>query len=99
MAESAWHDPQESAGLDGGPGSAPQGPRAGMRERLAELEEVWTHCRRQLRRIETIAGMPANRLLTTLVHEMRLRRNVRYGLTTLCVGVGHGEATVLESIG
>ena len=44
-------------------------------------------------------GCSGARLLTTLVHEMRLRRNVRYGLTTLCVGVGQGEATVLESIG
>ena len=44
-------------------------------------------------------GCSGARLLTTLVHEMRLRRNVRYGLATLCVGVGQGEATVLESIG
>ncbi len=36
-------------------------------ERLVELEEVWVHCRRQLRRIETLAGMPASRLLATLV--------------------------------
>jgi len=31
------------------------------------VEEVWSHCRRQLRRIETVTGMPASRLLTTLV--------------------------------
>jgi RNA polymerase primary sigma factor len=30
------------------------------------LEEVWSQCRRQLRRIETVVGMPANRLLATL---------------------------------
>ena len=36
-------------------------------ERLAELEEVWSQCRRQLRRIETAVGMPASRLLATLV--------------------------------
>ncbi|HZK13377.1 MAG TPA: RNA polymerase sigma factor RpoD, partial [Desulfobaccales bacterium] len=39
--------------------------------RLAELEEVWSHCRRQLRRIETVTGMPASRLLTTLVKAER----------------------------
>ena len=36
-------------------------------ERLAELAEVWSQCRRQLRRIETAVGMPASRLLSTLV--------------------------------
>ena len=44
-------------------------------------------------------GCSGARLVTTLVHEMRLRGNVRYGLATLCVGVGQGEATVLEFIG
>jgi acetyl-CoA acyltransferase len=41
-------------------------------------------------------GCSGARLLTTLVHEMRLRGNVRYGLATLCVGVGQGEATLVE---
>jgi 3-oxoadipyl-CoA thiolase len=44
-------------------------------------------------------GCSGARLMTTLVHEMRLRRNVRYGLVTLCVGVGQGEATVVEFVG
>jgi 3-oxoadipyl-CoA thiolase len=44
-------------------------------------------------------GCSGARLVTTLVHEMRLRGNVRYGLATLCVGVGQGEATVLEWLG
>jgi acetyl-CoA acetyltransferase family protein len=48
-------------------------------------------------------GCSGARLMTTLVHEMRLRaqngKPVRYGLTTLCVGVGQGEATVVEWIG
>jgi acetyl-CoA acetyltransferase family protein len=48
-------------------------------------------------------GCSGARLLTTLVHEMRLRsaagRPVRYGLATLCVGVGQGEATVVEWVG
>ncbi len=44
-------------------------------------------------------GCSGARLMTTLVHEMRLRGNVKYGLATLCVGVGQGEATVVEYFG
>jgi acetyl-CoA acetyltransferase family protein len=44
-------------------------------------------------------GCSGARLVTTLIHEMRLRGNVKYGLATLCVGVGQGEATVVEFIG
>ena len=44
-------------------------------------------------------GCSGARLVTTLVHEMRLRGDVRYGLATLCVGVGQGEATSVEYIG
>jgi len=44
-------------------------------------------------------GCSGARLMTTLVHEMRLRRDVKYGLATLCVGVGQGEATIVEFIG
>jgi len=44
-------------------------------------------------------GCSGARLVTTLVHEMRLRGNVKYGLATLCVGVGQGEATIIEFIG
>jgi 3-oxoadipyl-CoA thiolase len=44
-------------------------------------------------------GCSGARLMTTLVHEMRLRGNVKYGLATLCVGVGQGEATIVEWLG
>jgi len=48
-------------------------------------------------------GCSGARLMTTLVHEMRLRakngKPVNYGLATLCVGVGQGEATIIEYIG
>ena len=44
-------------------------------------------------------GCSGARLVTTLVHEMRLRGNVKYGLATLCVGVGQGEATIIEYLG
>jgi 3-oxoadipyl-CoA thiolase len=44
-------------------------------------------------------GCSGARLLTTLVHEMKNRGNVKYGVATLCVGVGQGEATVIEYLG
>jgi 3-oxoadipyl-CoA thiolase len=44
-------------------------------------------------------GCSGARLVTTLAHEMKLRGNVKYGLATLCVGVGQGEATILEFAG
>ena len=40
-------------------------------------------------------GASGARIVTTLVHEMR-RRDVRYGLATMCIGVGQGIAMVLE---
>lgn len=42
-------------------------------------------------------GCSGARIMTTLVHEMR-RRQVRYGLATMCIGVGQGIATIVESI-
>jgi 3-oxoadipyl-CoA thiolase len=44
-------------------------------------------------------GCSGARLMTTLIHEMKNRGNVKYGVATLCVGVGQGEATVVEFIG
>ncbi len=41
-------------------------------------------------------GCSGARILTTLLHEMKRRGNVKYGLATLCVGVGQGEATIVE---
>lgn len=42
-------------------------------------------------------GCSGARLVTTLIHEMK-RENHRYGLVTLCVGVGQGMAAVFERI-
>jgi 3-oxoadipyl-CoA thiolase len=42
-------------------------------------------------------GSSGARILTTLVHEMR-RREVRYGLATMCIGVGQGIATIVERV-
>ena len=48
-------------------------------------------------------GCSGARILTTLIHEMGRRAASMprpfYGLATLCVGVGQGEATIIEWIG
>jgi acetyl-CoA acetyltransferase len=41
-------------------------------------------------------GASGARLVTTLLHEMR-RRGARYGLATMCIGVGQGIASVWEA--
>jgi 3-oxoadipyl-CoA thiolase len=42
-------------------------------------------------------GCSGARLLTTLCWELR-RRGTRYGLATMCIGVGQGLATVVENV-
>lgn len=42
-------------------------------------------------------GASGARILTTLVHEMK-KRGTRYGLSTMCIGVGQGIATLVENI-
>ncbi|MHB8673207.1 MAG: thiolase family protein [Candidatus Limnocylindrales bacterium] len=42
-------------------------------------------------------GMSGARLVTMLVHELR-RTGGRYGLATMCIGVGQGIATVVERL-
>ncbi len=42
-------------------------------------------------------GCSGARILTTLVHEMQ-RRGTRYGMAALCVGVGQGEASIIERL-
>jgi acetyl-CoA acetyltransferase len=41
-------------------------------------------------------GTSGTRILTTLVHEMVRREDVRYELATMCIGVGQGIAMVVE---
>jgi acetyl-CoA acetyltransferase family protein len=47
-------------------------------------------------------GCSGARLMTTLLYEMQRRKaaakKTRYGLVTLCVGVGQGETTIVEAI-
>jgi acetyl-CoA acetyltransferase len=42
-------------------------------------------------------GCSGVRISTTLLHELK-RRNGKYGLATMCVGVGQGAAIVFEGI-
>jgi 3-oxoadipyl-CoA thiolase len=48
-------------------------------------------------------GCSGARILTTLIHEMKRRaplsKRPYFGLATLCVGVGQGEATIVEWLG
>ncbi len=41
-------------------------------------------------------GCSGARIMTTLLYEMQRREKVRYGLATLCVGVGQGLAMIVE---
>lgn len=41
-------------------------------------------------------GASGARILTTLIYEMHRRPNTRYGLATMCIGVGQGVATIIE---
>jgi acetyl-CoA C-acetyltransferase len=42
-------------------------------------------------------GCSGVRISATLIHEMK-ERNVKYGLATMCIGVGQGAAVVYESV-
>jgi acetyl-CoA acetyltransferase family protein len=44
-------------------------------------------------------GCSGTRLLTTLVHELKRRPQVQFGLATMCIGVGQGIAMVVERVG
>ncbi len=42
-------------------------------------------------------GASGSRISTTLIHEMQ-KRKVKYGLATMCIGVGQGAAIIFESL-
>ncbi|HEX2646513.1 MAG TPA: 3-oxoadipyl-CoA thiolase, partial [Candidatus Dormibacteraeota bacterium] len=42
-------------------------------------------------------GASGARMLTTLVHALH-RRDARYGLATMCIGVGQGIAMIVERV-
>jgi len=43
-------------------------------------------------------GCSGTRISGTLIHEMQKRENVRFGLATMCIGVGQGAAMVYEKM-
>ena len=42
-------------------------------------------------------GSSGSRMLATLVHALH-RRKARYGLATMCIGVGQGIAIIVERV-
>lgn len=43
-------------------------------------------------------GCSGARISTTLIHEMQKRPDVKYGIATMCIGVGQGLAVVYENM-
>lgn len=43
-------------------------------------------------------GASGTRISATLLHEMQKRDNVKYGLATMCIGVGQGAAVIYEKL-
>lgn len=43
-------------------------------------------------------GGSGTRISATLLHEMQKRENVKYGLATMCIGVGQGAAIIYEKL-
>jgi acetyl-CoA C-acetyltransferase len=41
-------------------------------------------------------GASGARIATTLIYEMQKRKEVKYGLATMCIGVGQGSAIIFE---
>ena len=42
-------------------------------------------------------GASGARLMTTLLHEME-KRDVKYGLQTMCIGFGQATCTIIERL-
>ncbi|HYG15253.1 MAG TPA: 3-oxoadipyl-CoA thiolase, partial [Bacteroidia bacterium] len=42
-------------------------------------------------------GCSGTRISATLLHEMK-KRKAKYGLATMCIGVGQGSAVIYESL-
>jgi len=43
-------------------------------------------------------GCTGARISTTLLHEMQKRKDVKYGLASMCIGVGQGAAMIFENV-
>ncbi len=68
--------------------------------RELELDEAITNVNGGAIALGHPLGCSGARILTTLIYEMHRRKSagesMHYGLATLCVGVGQGEATLIE---
>ncbi|MGC2241443.1 MAG: thiolase family protein, partial [Acidimicrobiia bacterium] len=65
--------------------------------RLLELDDEKVNVNGGAIAIGHPLGASGARILTTLVHELR-RRQGRYGLATMCIGVGQGISAVVERV-
>lgn len=63
--------------------------------KLLKLDEAKVNVRGGAIAIGHPLGASGARIVTTLVHTMR-DRGIKYGLATMCIGLGQGIATVLE---
>jgi acetyl-CoA acetyltransferase len=86
------HRPDRSGGIERGVRIAGARLRARTWYRSRETERQW-----RCIALGHPLGCSGARLVTTLLHEMR-KRGSRYGLATMCIGVGQGIATVFERI-
>ena len=43
-------------------------------------------------------GCSGSRIMTTLVHELKRRPSVKYGLASMCIGVGQGLSVIVERV-
>jgi len=43
-------------------------------------------------------GCSGARITTTLLHEMQRRPDVKYGIASMCIGVGQGSALIIENM-
>jgi 3-oxoadipyl-CoA thiolase len=43
-------------------------------------------------------GASGTRITTTLIHEMQKQKTAKYGLATMCIGVGQGAAVIYEKL-
>jgi acetyl-CoA acyltransferase len=69
-----------------------------LHEWVMDLEDEWLNPNGGSIAIGHPLGCSGARILTTLVHEMKRRDDVRYGLVTMCIGVGQGIAMIVERI-
>ena len=62
-----------------------------------ELEARQRQRQRRRRRARPSARRSGARLMTTLLHEME-KRDVKYGLQTMCIGFGQATCTIIERL-